>query len=152
MKSNYEALVDLVIKAEVEGKPRHELVLDVCPTPDCLLCIGFAPLRVAIKAKTIGKIFFDHCLTQRQIERIPAMLARPQGIYASETQPENVVVFTYEVNAGYPIIIPVGQNRPVGRGPRVNLIVSMYGKEGPDPRPRWEAGGLLLWKEYPPQK
>jgi hypothetical protein len=92
VKSSYETLVDLVIKAEVEGKPRHELVLDVCQTPGCLLSIGFAPLRVAIKAKTIGKIFFDHCLTQKQIERIPAMLVGPQTIYRSETQPENVVV------------------------------------------------------------
>jgi hypothetical protein len=30
MKTNYETLVDLVIKAETAGKPRHELLLDVC--------------------------------------------------------------------------------------------------------------------------
>ena len=152
VKTPYEELVDIVIKAEIDGRPRHELILDVGPTPACLLSIGFAPLRVAVKAKTIGKIFFDHGLTRRQIARIPAMLAEPLAIYTSETQPATVVVLTYELNAGYPIIIPVGQGRPVGRGPSVNLIMSMYGKEGPDPRPRWQAAGLLLWQSGTPKR
>lgn len=149
MKTNYEILVDLVIKAEIDSKPRHEVVLEVCDTPETLLRIGFAPLRVVIKAKAIGKIFFDHGLTQRLIEKIPAILENPQAVYTSATHPASVVVFTYEVHAGSPIIIPVARDRQIGRGPLVNEVTSMYGKTGPDPRPRWRAEGLLLWEVAP---
>ncbi len=137
----------MVVKAEIEGKPRHELVLELGPTSQKLLDVGFPSLVVAIKAKTIGKIFFDHGLTRGQIERIPAMLEGPQAIYTSASHADSVVVFTYEVNAGSPIIIPVARDRQVGRGPLVNEVTSMYGKTGPDPRPRWRAQGLLLWEE-----
>lgn len=151
MKTNYETLVDLAVKAEIEGKPRHELVLEVCHTPETLLRIGFSPLLVVIKAKAIGKIFFDHGLTQRQIEKIPAILENPQAVYSSATHPDSVVVFTYEVHAGSPIIIPVAKDRQIGRGPLVNEVTSMYAKTGPDPRPRWRAEGLLLWEEVVPK-
>lgn len=110
MKTNYETLVDLVIKAETAGKPRHELVLDVGDTPAFLLALNFAPLRVVIKAKTVGKVFFDHGLTQGQIERIPVMLGNPKAIYKSATRPGSVVVLTYEIKGGAPIII---RNCPV---------------------------------------
>jgi len=152
LKTNYETLVDLVVKAEVDGKPRHELVLEVCATSQRLLDVGFPDLRIVIKAKTIGKIFFDHGLTQGQIERIPAMLEAPQAIYTSASHSESVVVFTYESNAGSPIIIPVARDRQVGRGPLVNEVTSMYGKTGPDPRPRWRAEGLLLWESIGPKQ
>ena len=74
------------------------------------------------------------------------MLEGPQAIYTSASHADSVVVFTYEVNAGSPLIIPVARERQVGRGPLVNEVTSMYGKTGPDPRPRWRAQGLLLWE------
>jgi hypothetical protein len=64
-------------------------------------------------------MFFDHGLTQVQIERIPAMLEGPQAIYRSDTHPTNMVVLTYELKAGSPIIIPIARDRQVGRGPLV---------------------------------
>lgn len=146
MKTNFETLVDLVIGAEKEGKPRHELVLNVCLTPERLVGLGFEALRLVVKAKTIGKMFFEHGLTQGLIERIPAMLEAPQAIYRSDTHPTNMVVLTYELKAGSPIIIPVARDRQIGRGPLVNEVVSMYAKTGPDPTRRWRCQGLLLWE------
>ena len=147
MKTNFETLVDLVICAEKEGKPRHELILTVGLTPERLVSLGFEALRVIVKAKTIGKMFFEHGLTQGLVERIPAMLEAPQAIYRSDTHPTNMVVLTYELKAGSPIIIPVARDRKIGRGPLVNEVVSMYAKTGPDPIRRWKCHGLLLWEK-----
>lgn len=146
MKTNYETLVDLVICGEKEGKPRHELILDVGLTPAILVGLGFDALTLVVKAKTIGKMFFDHGLTQGQIEKMPAMLEGPQAIYRSGTHPTSIVVLTYELKAGSPIIIPIARDRHVGRGPLVNEVVSMYAKTGPDPTRRWRDQGLLLWE------
>ncbi len=146
MKTNFETLVDVVIQAEKAGRPRHELVLEVCHTPAVLAGVGLALLPVALKAKAIGKMFFDHAMTQGQIERIPAMLENPKAIYMSDTQPPNVVVLTFELVAGAPIIIPVARSRQVGRNAVVNEVLSMYAKTGPNPEPRWRAQGLLLWE------
>jgi hypothetical protein len=146
MKTNYETLVDLVIKAETAGKPRHELLLDVCATPAFLLALKLSPLRIVIKAKTVGKAFFDHGLTQGQIERVPAMLGNPKAIYKSATRPGSVVVLTYEIKGGSPIIVPIAKDQAIGRGPLVNEVSSVYAKTGPDPTPGWKAQGLLLWE------
>jgi hypothetical protein len=146
LKPNYETLVDFVIRAEISGKARHELVLDVCRTPKILLDLGASPLNLVIKAKTISKVFFDHGLTQRQIAGIPGMLEKPQQIFMSASHADSVVVFTYETHAGSPIMIPIAQDRQIGRS-LVNEVVSMYAKTGPDPRPRWRAQGYLLWEE-----
>lgn len=148
MKTNYETLVDVVLKAESSGKARHELVLEIGNTPKVLVDVGVSPLNIVIKAKTIGKIFFDHGLTQRQIERIPAMLEKPQQIYMSASHADSVVVFVYETHLNAPIMIPVAQNRQIGRTV-VNEVVSMYAKTGPDPRPRWKKQGYLLFEETP---
>jgi len=80
------------------------------------------------------------------------MLTKPKAIYRSETRPESVVVFTYEINAGCPIVIPVSPSSPTGRGPRTNLILSMYGKDGPRPAAGVGGRGTVALEEYPPQK
>ena len=146
MKTNYESLVDVVIRAEKEGKPRHELVLEIGPTPSLLVGLGVKPHRMVIKAKTVGKIFFDHCLTQRQIEKIPTMLNQPRAIFKSANpDTTNVVVLTFEFDQGAPVIIPIARDRQIGRGDVTNEVVSMYAKTGPDPVPGWLRGGLQLW-------
>ena len=147
MKTNFETLVNLVICSEKESNPRHELVLNIGLTPQRLVGLGFDALTLAVKAKTIGKMFFEHGLTQGQIEKIPAMLEAPRAIYRSDTHPTNMVVLTYELKAGFPIIIPIARDRQVGRGPLVNEVVSMYAKTGPDPTRRWRDQGLLLWEK-----
>jgi hypothetical protein len=58
-----------------------------------------------------------------------------------------MVVLTYELKAGAPIIIPIARDRQIGRGPPVNELVSMYAKTGPDPTRRWKCQGLLLWEK-----
>jgi Phage MuF-C-terminal domain len=152
VKTNFETLVNLVICAEKESKPRHELVLNIGLTPQRLVGLGFDALTLVVKAKTIGKMFFEHALTQGQIEKIPAMLEAPRAIYRSDTHPTNMVVLTYELKAGFPIIIPIARDRQVGRGPLVNEVVSMYAKTGPDPTRRWRDQGLLLWEKSGQQR
>ena len=71
----------------------------------------------------------------------------PKAIYRSDTHPTNMVVLTYELKAGAPIIIPIARDRQIGRGPLVNELVSMYAKTGPDPTRRWRCQGLLLWEK-----
>jgi hypothetical protein len=78
VKTNFETLVNLVIHAETEGKPRHELVLSVGLTPEILVKLGFDALRLVVKAKTIGKMFFEHGLTQGLIEKFPRCSKRPR--------------------------------------------------------------------------
>jgi hypothetical protein len=92
VKTNFETLVNLVICAEKESKPRHELVLNIGLTPQRLVGLGFDALTLVVKAKTIGKMFFEHGLTQGQIEKIPAMLEAPREIYRSDTHPTNMTL------------------------------------------------------------
>ena len=120
--------------------------MDVCDTPEILVQLGLQPLEVVVKAKAIGKMFFDHGLTKSQIERIPAFLGSPKEVFKSDTRPDSVVVLTYELQLGAPVIIPIARSRQLGRGRLVNELTSMYAKTGPDPIARWRRNGLLLWE------
>lgn len=146
MYSNYHTLVDVVIKAEMAGAPRHELVLMVCETPQHLVDVGFQPLPLAVKAKTVGKMHYDHGMTQRQIQQLPQILASPSALFLSASRPDSVVVLTYEIKAGKPIIVPVAKDRRLGRDMLANEVSSMYAKDGPDVIVRWRKDGLLLWE------
>jgi hypothetical protein len=64
--------------------------------------LGFSRSALGGEAKTIGKMFFEHGLTQGLIEKIPAILEAPKAIYRSDTHPTNMVVLTYELKAGAP--------------------------------------------------
>ena len=41
-----------------------------------------------------------------------------------------MVVLTYELKAGFPIIIPIARDRQVGRGPLVNEVVQYVRQNG----------------------
>jgi hypothetical protein len=56
------------------------MVLNIGLTPERLVGLGFDALTLVVKAKTIGKMFFDHGLTQGQIERIPPCSKDPGDI------------------------------------------------------------------------
>jgi hypothetical protein len=58
VKTNYGTLVDLVICAGKEGKPRHELILNIAARPRDQLTSG----SLIVKAETIGKMFLGHGL------------------------------------------------------------------------------------------
>ncbi|SMD13864.1 hypothetical protein [Pseudomonas sp. URIL14HWK12:I5] len=146
---NFKTLVGVVIQAEVDEKPRHELILELGPTPAQILqSVGqnFQGLDLIIKGKTIGKMHFDHGVSKGVIERLPDILQSPKAIYQSATGPDGIVVMTFEIQRGYPLIIPIHANKRVGRDRSCNVIASMYAKEGPDPQEKWEKAGLLLWK------
>lgn len=149
--SNFKTLVGIVIQAEVYGKPRHELLLELGATPKTLLQAGgqqFEDLDLIIKAKTIGKMYFDHNVPKGMIERLPEILESPKAIYhsASGSKGGAIVVMTFEVQRGYPLIVPIHANRPIGRNRFCNEVASMYAKEGPNPEEKWEKAGLLVWK------
>jgi hypothetical protein len=147
LSSNFKTLVGQVIRSEVEGRPIHELILEIGQTPKLLIDLGFPDLAFIVKAKTIGKIYFDHGIKQSVIERIPEIVANPQAIFQSATNPINGVIVTYELKGASPVIIAVHRDKSVGRGKIVNELVSMYGKEGPDPMAKWKEKGLLLWEK-----
>lgn len=146
--NNVRALIDVLIKAEIALEPRHEIIVDLGPTPDILLRFGFTQRKMIVKASAIGKMFFDHCVPQSQIERLPAIIAKPKAIYQSRTRPgDAVVVMTYEFQAGLPVIVAVERDQPYGREV-VNEVASMYGKSGPagrDIESLWTSQGLRLW-------
>lgn len=149
--SNYKTLVGVVIQAEVDDKPRHELLLELGATPKTILQAGgqqFADLDLVIKAKTIGKMYFDHHVPKGTIERLPEILQLPKAIYqsASGVKGGSIVVMTFEIQRGFPLIVPIHANKQVGRDRFCNEVASVYAKEGPNPEEKWEKAGLLLWK------
>ncbi len=149
--SNFKTLVGVIIQAEMDGKPRHELLLELGPTPKHILQAGgvrFENLDLVIKAKTVGKMHFDHGVSRGMIERLPEILETPKAIYhsASGTPGGSVVVMTFEVQRGYPLIVPIHAKKPIGRNRFCNEVASMYAKEGPNPEDKWEKAGLLIWK------
>lgn len=151
MSHNFKTLVGVVIQAEVEGKPRHELLLELGKTPLAILQAGggsFDDLDLVLKAGTVGKMHFDHGVSKGLIERLPDILSAPKAIYKSGTQGAlgAVVVMTFDTQRGFPLIIPVHANKRIGRDRVCNEVASMYAKEGPDPELKWRQAGLLLWE------
>jgi len=147
--NNYKTLVDLLIKDEMAGKPRHEQVLLLGETPGQLIeHAGFPELELAIKASVISKACFDHGIATSMLKRLPDIVNNPKSIFKSANvhQVESVVVLTLEIKNQSPIIIPVKKQQQVGRGNHFNLITSVYAKEGPDPQKKWKSQGLLLWE------
>lgn len=148
---NFKTLVGVIIQAEMENNPKHELLLELGPTPKHILQAGgqqFQNLDLVIKAKTIGKMHFDHGVAKGVIERLPQILEAPKAIYhsASNMKGSSVVVMTFEIQRGYPLIVPIHAGKPIGRGRFCNEVTSMYAKEGPNPEEKWEKAGLLIWK------
>lgn len=149
---NFKTLVGVVLQAEMEGRPRHELLLELGKTPSTILLAGghaFHGLDLVLKAKTVGKMHFDHGVSRGLIERLPEVLASPKAIYRSASAVSAgtgaVVVMTFELQRGFPLIIPVHANKHIGRN-RYNEVTSMYAKEGPSPERKWKGQGLLLWE------
>ncbi|WP_439257639.1 hypothetical protein [Lonepinella sp. BR2271] len=142
--SNYSALVDLIIKNEMNGIPVHEIVIELGETPELLLKhADFPMLPLVIKASTIAKICFEHGIATTHIKKIKELLFNPKAIYRSATQ-QGVIVLTVELKGEHPIIIPVHPNKTIGRN-KYNVIASMYAKEGNNPEITWKKSGLLLF-------
>lgn len=147
--TNFKTLVGVIIQAEVDGNPRHELVLELGETPAYIIqnCAGFTQLDLVMKARNIGKMFFDHGMKKGVIERLPDILAKPKAVYksASPQVKDASVIMTYETHNGFPIIVALHPGKMVGRR-IVNEVASMYFKEGPNPEMKWRSAGLLLWE------
>lgn len=147
---NYRTAVDILIKDEVAGNPHHERVLVLGATPEilCTKC-GFTPLPLAISGKVISKACFDHGIGTNILKGLYKIVANSKSIYKSADPKftDSVVLITVETHNSWPIVIPIRKNQNVGRGTYLNMIVSIYGKEGPDPATKWEQKGLLLWKD-----
>ncbi len=147
--TNFKTLVGVIVDAEIAGKPRHELLLELGETPAYILqnCPGFKALDLVLKAKNLGKMVFDHGMKKGMIERLPEILGKPKALYksASEQVKDACVIMTFEAHNGFPIIIAVHPGKMIGRR-MVNEVASMYFKEGPDPQAKWKSAGLLLWE------
>ncbi len=142
---NFEASVHLILQAAAAGKPHHEVVLSLGPTPPYLLGFGFPDLELKIQASTIDKSHFLHGITRSMINRLGDIIQSPKALYKSATVVGTAVVVTFEQKNGRPILVPIHPNRLIGRDV-VNLVTSIYDKE-PEVESRWAAKGLLLWKK-----
>ena len=143
---NFKAAVQLILQASAEGKPKHEVVLNLGATPQFLIDHGFPELPLSIKGGTIDKAHFDHGITRGVLERLADIITTPKALYKSATvQQSAAVVITFEMKAGSPILIPIHANRPVGRT-FANLVASVYAKEA-TVEDRWLKEGLLLWQK-----
>jgi Phage MuF-C-terminal domain len=142
--NNFAVAIQLLLQASVEGKPKHEAVLEVCSTPQYLLDAGFPDLKVVIKGKTVDKAHFDHGITRGMLERLPDMVLTPKALYRSATHPDSAVVVSFEQKDGSPILVPMHKQAPVGRETR-NVVASIYCKEA-TVEARWQKEGLLLWR------
>lgn len=151
IEQNFKTLVGVILHAESQGNPRHELLLELGETPQTIIQAGgqiFSGLDLVLKANTVGKMHFDHGVPRGVIERLPEILSAPKAIYRSATQAVvgAVVVMTFELQRGFPLIIPVHASKQIGRGRICNVVASMYAKEGPSPEAKWKSDGLLLWE------
>ncbi|WP_345876506.1 hypothetical protein [Shewanella algae] len=148
--NNFSALVDLIIKSEIDGTPKHEQVLFLGTTPPYLVeHAGFDLNPLIIKGKTISKICFDHGVKTSVIKRLPEIIQKPKSVFAPalEVHRDSVVVLTFELHRGAPIIIPVKKNVKVGRGAtNYNIVTSTYAKDGGDIEQRWRDEKLLIWE------
>ena len=146
--NNYRTLVDLLIKDEMNGTPRHEQPLILGKTPEYLVQHAqFPDLALVILGKVIGKAHFDHGVPASLLKRLPDILDNPKCVFrpADPKHGDSVVVLTLELKSGNPIIVPIRRNANIGRH-QVNLVVSAYAKEGPDPETKWKADNLLIWE------
>ncbi|ENM5816220.1 hypothetical protein V4V51_003769 [Vibrio mimicus] len=143
--SNYATLVDVLITDETKGIKNHERILELGCTPDILLreC-GFPDLPLVIKASTISKICFDHGVPTSMIKRLPEIVSNPKSLFRSASVADSVVVVTFEIKGGAPIIVPIRKAANVGRR-KCNVVTSMYAKEGKDPETKWTQENLLIW-------
>ena len=145
--SNYQALVDILIKDEMEGRPHHETVLSLGGTPSYLVeKAGFPSLDMAVKASVLSKACFDHGIKPAVLKRLPDIIAGPKSLFRSANPVfiDSVVVLTLELQNGHPVVIPLRKDQRVGRTARYNLVSSVYGKEGIDPAVKWRQQGLLI--------
>jgi hypothetical protein len=146
--SNYRAAVSVIIKASVDGKPQHEVVLTVGQTPPLLVQHGMPNLALVITGRTIDKCHFDHGITKGVIERLYALISNPKTIYKSAPpHTDGSVVVTLERHRECPIIIPIRANKQFGRDRFANEITSVYAKEGGSFEQRWTTEGLLIWTQ-----
>lgn len=146
--SNYATLVDLLIQNEMKGIQNHERILELGDTPEILVAeCGFPQLPFAIKASTLSKICFDHGIATSVIKRIPDIVASPKCLFKSANPNfvDSVVVLTFELKNGDPIVVSVRQNMQAGRK-YYNFVTSMYQKEGQNPEVKWKAKDLLIWE------
>lgn len=147
---NSSSLIDAIIKDEMKGTPRHELLVLLGKTPDLLQQhAGFPDLPMAITGKIIGKAHFDHGINASLLKRLEEVINAPKGIYrpADPTRTDSIVVLTYEIKGLAPIIVPIRHSQRIGRAGVYNIVTSIYGKEGPDPEIKWTKQGLKLWTD-----
>ncbi len=144
---NYTSLIDALIKSEMDGHPRHEMVLDLGPTPEFLLLhAAFPALNLVLKGSVVGKACFDHGIATSILKRLPEIIATPKSLYrpANSGLIDSVVVMTLETKGGCPIIVPIRKQQRIGRTGVFNTVTSIYAKEGPDPEKKWRRDGLLI--------
>lgn len=149
--TNFKAAVQLILQASVDGKPRHEAVLNLGATPQFLLDNGFPELPLNIKGAVIDKAHFDHGITRGVLERLAEIITTPKALYKSATVQGTAVVITFEMKAGNPILVPIHGNKPVGRA-FANLVASVYAKDAAGIETKWKREGLLLWEQQQGQK
>lgn len=142
---NFATSIQLILQASVAGTPRHEVLLEICQTPQYLVDHGFPELPLCVLGKVIDKAFFDHGITKGVLERLGDIVNNPKALYRSATQPDAGVVVTFEMKAGCPILVPIHKNVQVGRTAVVNRVASLYAKEA-TVEARWASQGLLLWQ------
>lgn len=146
--SNFAQALDLIIQSEVDGKPRHEIVLELGKTPYYFIQhAGFPDLDLIINGSIISKAHFDHGIPTSTLKRLPEIIANPKSLYRSaHNDTSSVVVVSFEFQRRvYPVVIPVHPKKQVGRQRTCNVIASVYGKEGPDPEVKWQRQGLHIW-------
>lgn len=147
---NYGSLIDALIQSELEGSPKHEQILQLGETPDYLVSrCGFPALPLSIKGSTVSKAAFDHGIPKSLLKRLPSILASdPRCLFlpSDPQKTDSIVVLTIEFHREHPVVVPIRMNQRVGRNQWHNLVVSVYGKEGPDPEAKWKEDGLLIWE------
>jgi hypothetical protein len=119
-------------------------------TPSVYQMLGLPDMPLATTATVIGKIHYDHGLTERQLNHLPEALTEPLAVFDSERAPGTLVAMLDMEANGEPVMVALHPNRKIGRV-EVNRMASAYARGDRSVYRRWTKQGLLryLTRERP---
>lgn len=118
-------------------------------TTNMLTILNCADQELVTSVSVLEKMIFDHGISAAKLKSLHQTICQPQRIYKSATHPAtSVVVMTMQNLGNKPILVPISISKPgpTGKQP-VHWVASGYVKDDPNIFAKWDANGLLLWKQ-----
>lgn len=133
------------VRAVLSGEQNKRLPLVLAKTtPEPYRAVGIGDLPLVVPGAVIDKMHFDHGLSERDLARLPALMADPVMIFESDTEKGAYVAALDLFSRGLPVVAVLHPNRQMGRYD-VNIVASAYPKDKPSAILSWWRNGLLRY-------